>query len=334
VAISMQAGKRVAIAAAESGGLFQTRDDGQSWSHIDSFPAFRMSDVAFVGDVQFPNLVIATALDANPDAQTNQGGVWASSDSGATWTHVALPCPNNPPVSGFGIAYGLLPGADSVYVATGCGLFASSNLALSGWTWTRLDPREVMSVSVTGPTANIIDICLAGGGHDRSMDAGRTWRGKRSGPECGSSRSIAVSPHDSDVLFATTHAFDPVGGGVLESDDCGLTWLPSESGSFSGRPLYIATHNSADQNPGHFDVNFAGRQVTCSDTPIATTGPKHCPTSWNGLPSSSLNHDINGVAFDPGPSNCAVYERRCCKIAAPQHVKAYAQFYLALSTDH
>jgi hypothetical protein len=311
VNISMQAGTMMAIAATESGGLFQTGDGGQSWSHIDSFPAFRMSDVAFVGGLQFPDLVIATATDADPDPQTNQGGVWTSNDSGASWTHVALPCPNAT-LNGYGIGFAMVPGSPvesiSVYVATDCGLFKASS---PSWTWARSFPTDLMSVSVTGASANIVDLCLAGGGHSRSVDSGTTWSPVHPGPECGSSRSIAVSPHDSSVLFATSHAIDPGGGGTLESDDNGVTWVPLKSGSYSGRPLYIATHNSMDQNPGHFDVYFPGQQVTCSDTPIATTSPKHCPTDpnkWNSLPASSLNHDINGVGLDPGSSNCAVYE--------------------------
>jgi hypothetical protein len=49
-----------------------------------------MSDITFAGQF-YPQIVIATATDANPNAQANLGGVWASSDSGATWTHIVLP---------------------------------------------------------------------------------------------------------------------------------------------------------------------------------------------------------------------------------------------------
>ena len=102
VAISVYTGDytKVAIAAAENGGLFLTNDGGQAWSHVDSLPAFRMSDVAFVPTVfTNPHIVIATAFrDSNPDPQANQGGIWASSDGGTTWTHVVLPgsCSSSP----------------------------------------------------------------------------------------------------------------------------------------------------------------------------------------------------------------------------------------------
>src|SRR5205807_575899 len=60
--------------------------------------------------------------------------------------------------------------------------------------------------------------------------------------------------------------------------------------------------------------------VACSLACVAPTG-QHCPSNgpgagcpdtptsdWNYLPTNSLNHDINGIAIDAGPSNCAVYE--------------------------
>jgi hypothetical protein len=66
-----------------------------------------MSDVAFAGQFH-PQIVIATATDANPNAQTNLGGVWASSDSGATWTHVVLPGSCSPgPTNAFAAQTGL-----------------------------------------------------------------------------------------------------------------------------------------------------------------------------------------------------------------------------------
>ena len=87
---------------------------------------------------------------------------------------------------------------------------------------------------------------------------------------------------------------------MLKSDDGGLTWPVVKSGSSSGRPLYVATNFPMDQVSSHFDVYFAGQQATCSS---AGTGP-HCPTDpakWNFIPNSSLNHDINGIAFNPIP---------------------------------
>jgi hypothetical protein len=51
------------------------------------------------------------------------------------------------------------------------------------------------------------------------------------------------------------------------------------------------------------------KKATCSDAPTPTG--QHCPSdpsNWNLLPTSSLNHDINGIAFSQANDNCALYE--------------------------
>jgi hypothetical protein len=167
-----------------------------------------------------------------------------------------------------------------------------------------------MSVSAEGDHtgAIVIDVCLQGGGADRSSDSGRTWRGAVVGPECQSAHSIAQAPLQPSIVLGTSHTADPGGGDVLESDDGGLTWRVVKSGSYNERPLYVATYYPMDHVSSHFDVYFAGQQATCSfDGP----GP-HCPTDpalWNHIPTTGLNHDINGIAVNPIPfaNNCLMY---------------------------
>jgi hypothetical protein len=315
VAVTAQPGFQTVIAASESGGLFLSKDGGQTWSHIDSLPAFRMSDVAFAGQ-DTPLIVVATATDANPNPQANLSGIWASNDSGATWMHVALSAScSSAPVNAFGIAY---LAVSTVFVATNCGLVENASLGTANWTqtsnWQTLNPFPIISVTArvsVGATGspNIIDICFQGGGQSRSVDSGKTWSPTSFGPDCQSPHSLATSPLDVNVVLATS------GQSVLESDNGGLNWIDLKAGSnnIGGRPTFVATNFSADQNPAHFDLYFAGRQVTCSKTPVVALTGQRCPTDvgnhWNFLPSSSLNHDINGVALNPIPftNNCAMY---------------------------
>jgi hypothetical protein len=70
-----------AIVASESGGLFQTGDTGAIWSHVDSLPAFRMTDVAYSPNGQ---TIIATAQ--RDVTSTNGSGIWRSPDLGFSWT--------------------------------------------------------------------------------------------------------------------------------------------------------------------------------------------------------------------------------------------------------
>src|SRR6478735_4898910 len=66
------------IVATESGGLFRSGDDGANWSHVDSFPLHRMSDVAW--SPNNPSLIVATTWSSGDS--TNPGGVWRSTDGG------------------------------------------------------------------------------------------------------------------------------------------------------------------------------------------------------------------------------------------------------------
>ena len=323
VAVAAQPGFQTVVAASESGGLFISKDAGQTWSHVDSLPAFRMSDVIFTG-VDSPQVVIATATDANPNVQTNLGGIWVSNDSATTWTHVVLPsnCSTGP-VNAFGIAY---VAVSTVYVGTSCGLVVNASLGTANWTQTSnwrllfIDPvisvTARVNVTATGSPI-VIDVCAMGGGQDRSVDSGRTWRGTfSSGPDCQSPHSLATSPLDINVIFATS------GISVLESDFGGnnlpngkSSWidLQGSSDNIGGRPTFLATNYSADQNSNHFDLYFAGRMVTCSKTPVVASTGQRCPTNtnngWNFLPAGSMNHDINGIALNPNPftNNCAMY---------------------------
>lgn len=323
VAISVYAGDytHVAVAASESGGLFRTSDGGQTWSHVDSLPAFRMSDVAFVPPVFInPHIVIATAEhDFNPDPQANQGGIWASTDGGATWTHIVLPSPcSSTPTSGWGIAYGPF---DEVYVATDCGLLVNRNVGRSAdWTqtgyWSILNQSAMMSVTAaySASGANVIDVCLQGGGHQRwtSGPGGGAWSPVHRGPGCQSPHSIAASPSNLNVLFATSAGSCWNGSTLLESDDGGSTWpINLQACSTSGRPPFVTTHAPVDHNPDHFDLYYSGRQTTCS---YAATG-QHCAANTNdswgfipAVPNTNMNHDINGIALSPYSDNCAIYE--------------------------
>jgi photosystem II stability/assembly factor-like uncharacterized protein len=314
VAVSISArDPQIAIAASESGGLFRTIDGGATWSHVDTFPPFRMSDVAFArpgfGNLQ---VVVATATaDATTDPQANQGGVWASSDEGATWTHVAPPAVcGTGGLNGFGIEY-LAP--STIYVATGCGVLKNTVVGTTAsWTqqsnWSFIYPAPSLSViAQSNGGAITIDVCLQGDGHDRSTSGGATWRGVNYSVRCESPHSIASSPLEPNVLLG-------IGGtSVLESDDGGLTWpIDLHTGSWSTRPKFVVTHWAADQNPDHFDLYYSGRVVTCAKPP-AGSNAQRCPTDsttspWPFIPSTSLNHDVNGVAISPGPDNCAVYE--------------------------
>jgi hypothetical protein len=62
---------------------------------------------------------------------------------------------------------------------------------------------------------------------------------------------------------------------------------------------------SPDKNPAHFVLYYSGFYTGC----VSSSTTQNCPSSvWHRFPDSSLDHDINEIAFDPGSTNCAIYE--------------------------
>jgi photosystem II stability/assembly factor-like uncharacterized protein len=268
--------------------LFLTQDAGASWRHIDTLAAYHIVDVAFAGaQASNASVVIATSLrDAGTSVSNNRGGIWRSADGGNSWDHIN-PLPGClAAASGGGIVFGP---ANQVVVATECGLMSSSDL---GVTWSNLLPKSLAGVVVAPNTA--IDVCIQGGGHQRSVDGGQTWSAVHNGPDCATAHALDVSPLDGQVLFATE------GADLFESDDGGTTWtIDLHATAFNERPVWVRTHAAIDQDPNHFDLYYPGRRVTCGNT----AGVQRCPSNagevWSRMPDTPLNHDIDGIAFDP-----------------------------------
>ena len=255
-----------------------------------------MVDVAFAEPSSSNSqVVIATAIkDSQLSVTGNNGEIWLSMDTGLTWTHILPPVDCASPQSAHGIAF---YGANSVFVAADCGLLSSSDL---GSTWTKILSDATRSVIVQ-PFGNntLIDVCLQGGGHRRSTNSGANWSPIHVGPTCETAHAIAGSPLENNVLFAT-FATSP-GTGLRESDDGGQTWpINLQATAYNERPVWVRTRNSIGQNAAHFDLYFPGRRVSCTNT----IGTQRCPSNsgetWARVPDSGLNHDISGLAFDPG----------------------------------
>src|SRR5262249_28424155 len=143
----------------------------------------------------------------------------------------------------------------------------------------------------------IVDIC-GGRGHRRSTDGGATWTssapGARKLPEgrC----SIAVSPHESHVLFvaaSTDHH-------IYESDDGGTTWTdlgtPDSGSESQGRPQFVVTNfrSSARRPDGRlvkrFDLWFGDVGLfrgSCVSPDVPTQGgANRCPEGRPLRPSA------------------------------------------------
>jgi hypothetical protein len=151
-----------------------------------------------------------------------------------------------------------------------------------------------------------IDVC-GDIGHRRSTDGGTTWSGPTAAgnPLPGGVCSLAVSPHESGVLFATS------GTAIFESDDGGGNW----GGSYvnparQGRIPFVMTNRTGTDS---FDLWFGDVSLfraACA-RPANGTGNR-CPASGSWVNVSTGAHaDAGRVAFDPRPPETRVVSPAC-----------------------
>lgn len=307
-----------AISATESGGLFTTSDAGANWQHVRSLPVFRMSEVRYSPDN--PAIILATAW--ADDHVANQGGIWRSTDGGATWSRPPSGDPQNVlPFCTFrpntwGIAFA--KGTNDVFVGHDCGVAVSHDL---GATWTQIQPdpnlgtnagaRAVYALTArASASGTIVDIC-ANDGHHRSTDGGAHWTLHNTAADalagCSSSGepiAITESPYESGVLFAIVGPQS-----LFESDSAGANWtqITTPPSGFN-RPWWVKANPSGDNMANHFDVYFGTGRDTYKQTCTGTGPGLRCGNTWTGVSVDHSASDSMEVAFSTAAgNNCAVF---------------------------
>ncbi len=244
--------------AAASGGVWKTINNGTTWTPVfDNEGSYSIG--AIVLDPKNPLTVWVGTGENNSQRSVSYGnGVYKSDDGGKTWKNVGLktsehigriaidPKDSNVVyVAAQGPLWG--PGGDR-------GLFKTSD---GGKTW-----KNVLSISEnTGVTEIVIDSqntetlyaasyqrrrhmwTLIDGGPEsaiyKSTDAGATWNKLRAGlpiSELGRI-GLAISPVDSNVVYATIEAADRKGG-IFRSSDRGGSW--ERRNEFDTAAMYYA----------------------------------------------------------------------------------------------
>lgn len=297
-----------AIAAAETGGLFRTTDQGATWTHLDNLPVFRMFDVKYAS--ADGNIVIATS--AVNSRSANDSGIWRSTDRGHTWSK---PATSNPPcadrVNTYGIA--VVPALNEAYVGTECGLAISHD---QGATWTHVSNWNPGGTPLVYGIAahhysgagSVVDLC-GSFGHRRSTDSGMSWTTTNTLPEPYATcpglgvHAITQSPIDPNVVFIVkddgpvtcdSHPWYTLA--VFESDNGGASWFSRFTPACeASRPPSIVAGNTstAGQIALYFSNGFSLRQQVCS----GSAPDPRCGTVWTVVDVS--HSDVNGFAVDP-----------------------------------
>ncbi|HEX6085019.1 MAG TPA: hypothetical protein VF266_10875 [Thermoanaerobaculia bacterium] len=113
----------VQYVASDSGGLFKSTDGGLHWQHLDTLPVLFTQSVVVVPTRSLENVVLVSA---KADFKTkNGGGVWRSTDGGATWLQTLSVADPNIRLSAYELSR--QPGTGAVYVGTSRGLFRSTD---------------------------------------------------------------------------------------------------------------------------------------------------------------------------------------------------------------
>ena len=244
--------------ASASGGVWKTVNNGTTWTPVfDREGSYSIGAIAL--DPKNPLTVWVGTGENNSQRSVSYGnGLYRSDDGGKTWRNVGLKISEHvgriaidPKDSSivYVAAQGPLwgPGGDR-------GLFKTTD---NGKTW-----KNILNISEnTGVTDVVIDpqnpetifaasyqrrrhmFTLIDGGPEsaiyKSTDAGATWNKLRAGlPTTEMGRiGLAVSPVDSNVIYATVEAADRKGG-IFRSNDRGGSWeRPNE---FDAGAMYYA----------------------------------------------------------------------------------------------
>jgi len=241
-----------------SGGVWKTVNAGTTWTPVfDNEASYSIG--AIVLDPKNPLVVWVGTGENNSQRSVSYGnGVYKSEDGGRTWKNVGLKTSEH-------IGRIAIDPEDSniVYVASQGplwgpggerGLFKTTD---GGKTW-----KNILNISEnTGVTDVVIDpndpntiycasyqrrrhfFTLINGGPEsaiyKSTDAGATWNKLRAGlPTVELGRiGLALSPVDSNVIYATVEAADRKGG-IFRSSDRGGSW--ERRNEFDSTAMYYA----------------------------------------------------------------------------------------------
>ncbi|WP_028585580.1 WD40/YVTN/BNR-like repeat-containing protein [Desulfogranum mediterraneum] len=297
----------VFYAASEWGGLYKTTNKGRKWFRLDRHLPTAMWDV----EVDPTNAEKIYATSFYDGRSFPLSGIQVSLNGGESWVHptTAIPpknfCELDPAKdrnidardepSAFGISIDP-DNTRNVYIGTNCGLAISND---SGFSWRFVDPTPSPSNSanniwdVVVHDNGIIDIC-GDDGHLRSIDDGNTWTGGGGVPKgrC----SIAVSPHEADVLFIAAndeHAY--------ESDDGGITWNNLGTPETTGTAHRIAFVETNARTGDAFDLWFGDvylYRVGCQSNPVG--GGLRCPLASATPPLPAWEYASSGAHVDVG----------------------------------
>jgi photosystem II stability/assembly factor-like uncharacterized protein len=295
-----------------NGGVWKSDDYGRTWN-----PIFDHESTQSIGAIAVapsdPTIIYVASGEGlhRPDLSIGNG-IYKSTDSGKTWTHLGLddgyqiPAlaidprdPNRVFAAVLGHPYG--PNEER-------GLFRSTD---GGQSWQKviykdentgasdveIDPSnpDVIYASMwevrEGPWEDGNEVNGTGGGLFKSADGGNTWHPLTNGlPKDLSQIYVAIAPSNTNRLYATVASASGALG-VYRSDDAGENWSkatddPRPSGRIGGGDLSIPKVDS--KNP---DIVYCASTVTMRSIDGGKT--------WSGFRGAPGGDDYQNLWINP-----------------------------------
>jgi photosystem II stability/assembly factor-like uncharacterized protein/GH35 family endo-1,4-beta-xylanase len=294
----------VLLAGTDGDGLFVSRDAGQSWESARAIGAtfvaalwaapwdadlllartraglFRSDDAAVTWQRTAEGLeprvdaITGAAADRSIYLGLSTGDLLRSNDGGVTWN------PWGAGVGRDGMFYTLSasPAPGALYAGTHYGVYRSEDGGLTWQAGAGLGAHRATALMQAD------DGTLYLGNEDGvyvSTDAGDTWQVRSRGLPLRTILSLAISPHDPQVLYAATE-----GDGIYRSSDGGRTWGP-----YAWEGYIIAQVVPDPDRPGRIYARVAYERIYVSDDDGATWTPR-----WDSMDPTT---EIQSFAISP-----------------------------------
>ena len=242
---------------AASGGMWKTTNKGTTWQPIfDKQVDNTFGDIAiFPGDSRI--IWAGTGEQNNRQSSSWGGGIYRSTDAGATWTHVGLretgsigrviAHPTDPAVAWVAAVGNLWKPTSErgVYKTTDAGRTWARVLtvdSLTGATELAMDPRDANVLYAATYQRLRGAFAFNGGGPGsalwKSTDGGANWRKIEQGLPAGDKGRIGISIARSNPNVLVITVEHTTGGGTYRSENAGATWRRM-SGT-NPRPMYYS----------------------------------------------------------------------------------------------
>ena len=219
------------MAGAVGGGIWKTTDAGQSWENkTPNLPNIAVTTMAQA--TSNPNIIYAGTGESFASDGIDGDGIFKSTDGGETWIQLAATVdtedfgnvnrvvvnPNNPDI--------VLAATENSAISGNfrSGIYRSVDGGAS-WIQVYQGAASVEQIVDTPSNFNVLYATENGIGVLKSTDAGQSWESSGNGLSPSGRLEIAVSPTNTQRLFASVEGgLSGSGADLYISDDAGATW--------------------------------------------------------------------------------------------------------------